>query len=280
MNAILKPTRYMQRLLWALPVLFALSVQPAVSADKAPEAVAEYQIGAGDTIRISVFQNPDLTLETRVSESGDISYPLVGNVPVGGLSVSNAEKRLAKQLSDGGFVVKPQVSILVLQTRGSQVAVLGLVNRPGRYPLESANTRLSDMLAQAGGIAPSGSDTVVFSGTRAGKPVRREIDIAQMFLTGALDSDIALQGGDILYVHRAPVFYIYGEVQRPGVFRVERGMTLMQALATGGGLTQKGTQRGLRINRRDASGKIASIEADLAETIRPDDVIVVKESIF
>jgi len=253
---------------------WAATDQPAV------EKGAEYLLGPGDVIRISVFQSPDLLLETRVSENGSISYPLIGNVKVGGLALSVAEAKIAKLLKDGGFVVQPQVSILLLQIRGNQVAVLGQVNRPGRYPLETANTRLSDMLSQAGGIAATGSDVVIFSGVRDGKQVRREIDIASMFLRGDAQDDLALKGGDILYVHRAPVFYIYGEVQRPGVFRVERDMTVMQALASGGGLTQKGTQRGLRVHRRGPDGKAQIIEPALDELVQPNDVVYVKESIF
>ncbi len=253
---------------------WAATEQPAV------DRSAEYLLGPGDVIRISVFQSPDLLLETRVSENGSITYPLIGNVKIGGLALSVAEAKIAKLLKDGGFVVQPQVSILLLQIRGNQVAVLGQVNRPGRYPLETANTRLSDMLSQAGGIAASGSDVVIFSGVRDGKQIRREIDIASMFLRGDAQDDLSLKGGDILYVHRAPVFYIYGEVQRPGVFRVERDMTVMQALASGGGLTQKGTQRGLRIHRRGPDGKAQIIEPALDELVQPNDVVYVKESIF
>jgi polysaccharide biosynthesis/export protein len=249
-------------------------------AQAANDKSAEYLLGPGDVIRVSVFQSPDLTLETRVSENGSITYPLIGNVPVGGQSLSSAEAKIAKLLKDGGFVVQPQVSVLLIQIRGNQVAVLGQVNRPGRYPLETANTRLTDLLSQAGGIAASGSDVVVFSGVREGKMIRREIDVTEMFLRGEANEDLPLKGGDILYVHRAPVFYIYGEVQRPGVFRLEREMTVMQALASGGGLTQKGTQRGLRVHRRSADGKTQILEPGLDELIRANDVVYVKESIF
>lgn len=257
------------------------SVSAAPAGKNTPEKLAEYLIGAGDIIRISVFQNPDLLSEGRVSESGTISFPLVGNLRLGGLTISAAEHLVAQKLSEGGFVNKPQVSILPIQMRSNQVAVLGQVNRPGRYPLETANVRLSDMLANAGGTSPAGSDIVVFSGVRDGKMVRREIDVASMFLQGDPgNDDILLVGGDILYVHRAPMFYIYGEVQRPGVFRVERGMTVMQALATGGGLNARGTQRGIRIYRSGPDGKRQVIEPSLDDAVRNEDVIYVKESIF
>ena len=114
---------------------------------QAPAQGQEYALGAGDVVRITVFQNPDLTTETRVSESGAITYPLIGSVPVGGLSIGAAEKKIATMLREGGFVLQPQVNMLVLQIRGNQVAVLGQVNRPGRFPLETSNNKLSDMLA-------------------------------------------------------------------------------------------------------------------------------------
>jgi len=244
------------------------------------DASLEYLIGPGDLLRISVFQNPDLTLEARVGEDGAITYPLIGSVTVGGGTIPAAERRIAQLLKEGGFILKPQVSILLLTVRSSQVSVLGQVNRPGRYPIETANTRLSDALATAGGISPAGADAVLFIGTRDGKQVRRQIDLANMFLNANEGGDLVMQGGDILYVQRAPVFYIYGEVLRPGSYRLERDMSVMQALAAGGGLTPKGTQRGLRIHRRGADGKIQVLEPALDDPLRADDVVYVKESLF
>ena len=195
----------------------------------------DYPLGAGDAIRIQVFQNPDLTIETRVSENGSITYPLIGAVDLGGLSIAVAEKKIADALFTGGFIQNPQVNIVLMQIRGNQVSVLGQVNRPGRFPLETANTRLSDMLANAGGATGGGDDIAIVVGVRNGKQFRKQIDIPSIFLDDKLQDNIVLQGGDSIYVHRAPVFYIYGEAQRPGAFRIERDMTVMQALAQGGG---------------------------------------------
>jgi len=256
-------------------VLLTLSAAQAQSGKN-----AEYALGPGDILRITVFQNPDLTTEARVSEVGTLSFPLIGSVPVGGLSLSQGERKIADMLREGGFVQKPQVNILPVQIRSSQVAVLGHVNRPGRYPLETVNMRLSDMLATAGGIATTGSDTVVLMGAREGRAIRREIDIPALFLKGDGAGDVPLTGGDVLYVNRAPMFYIYGEVQRPGAFRVERDMTVMQGLATGGGLTIRGTEKGLRVHRRDADGRLQIIEPKLDEPLKTDDVIYVRESLF
>lgn len=240
----------------------------------------EYRLGAGDAIRINVFQNPDLTVETRVSENGMVTYPLIGAVKLGGLSISEAEQSIARRLRDGGFVRQPQVTLLVQQVRGNQVSVLGLVGKPGRYPIETANTRVSDMLAVAGGIAPTGADSVILTGVREGQPYRREIDVPSLFTRQHADDDIEVAAGDALYVDRAPMFYIYGEVQHAGSYRLERGMTIMHAIAAGGGLTPRASERGLRVNRRGADGQIQVIDAKMDLRLQPDDVVYIRESFF
>lgn len=244
------------------------------------QAKTDYLLAAGDALRIQVFQNPDLAIETRVSENGSITYPLIGSVDLGGLSIAAAEKRIADALQKGGFIQNPQVTIVLTQIRGNQVSVLGQVSRPGRFPLETTNTRLSDMLANAGGAAPGGDDIAIVTGRRNGRPFRKVIDIPSIFLADKLEDDIVLQGGDIIYVHRAPVFYIYGEAQRPGSFRIERGMTIMQALAMGGGPTARGSEKRLRVHRKAADGSVRAIEPLLTDPVLSDDVIFVKESLF
>ena len=243
-------------------------------------ANVDYTLGPGDTIRIVVFQNPDLTLDTRVTESGSITYPLIGNVEVGGLTINAAEKRIAKGLKDGGFVQKPQVNIILNQVRGSQVSVLGQVNRPGRFPLETFNTRVSDMLALAGGIAPTGSDNVILSGVRDGKPFRKEIDFPAIYIDGKQSEDLVVSGGDVIYVHRAPVFYIYGEAQRPGAYRIERGMTVQQALAQGGGPTVRGTENRVRLHRKKTDGSVENLSPEWNDPIQAEDILYVRESLF
>ncbi len=267
----------MTRMLKALLLVLLSLLTPGVPAQ---ERQGDYLLGAGDAIRIQVFQNPDLTLETRVPESGTITYPLIGSVRIGGLSLGAAEQMIAAALKEGGFVQKPQVNIVLVQIRGNQVSVLGQVNRPGRFPLETFNTRISEMLATAGGIATTGSDTVIVVGSRNGKPIRKEVDVASLYLGNRLADDIAVVGGDTLYVHRAPLFYIYGEVQRPGSYRVERNMTIQQALAQGGGPTVRGTESRLRLHRRLPDGKIQQLSPDLDAAILADDVLYVRESIF
>ncbi|WP_397533544.1 polysaccharide export protein EpsE [Roseateles sp.] len=251
----------------------------AASAPVAASA-AEYRLGAGDVIRISVYQNPDLSLETRVSEAGVISFPLLGNQRIGGISVTQAEKLLADGLKNGNFVKNPQVTIVVLQVKGNQASVLGYVNRPGRFPIEVADMRLTDLLANAGGVAAGGAEVMVLSGTRNGQPYRVEIDLPGIFAPGGRGQDLLVQNGDVLWVDRAPIVYIYGEVQRPGALRLERGMTLMQSLAAGGGLNLRGTEKGIRVHRKGADGKVQVLQPAMDEVLKDGDVVYVRESLF
>ena len=246
----------------------------------AANPAAEYRLGSGDVVRINVYQNPDLTLETRVTEAGIVSYPLLGGIRLGDLTVTAAEKLIADGLRNGNFVKQPQVTIVVLQVRGNQASVLGQVNRPGRYPIEVADMRLSDLLATAGGATNSGSDIVIVTGTRAGKPFRLEVDLPTLFAPGGKEQDILILNGDAVWVDRQPLVYIYGEVQRPGPMRVERAMTVMQTLATGGGLTLRGTQKGIRIHRKTSDGKVQVIEPTLDDKVVDGDVVYVRESLF
>jgi polysaccharide export outer membrane protein len=240
---------------------------------------AEVNLGPGDVVKIAVYGNPDLGLETRVSEAGSITFPLIGTVPVGGLSVSAAEKRIGGLLEGGGYLRKAQVNIIVTSLQSQLVSVLGQVNRPGRYPLEGKRSVL-DLLAVAGGMNVEGGDTVSLIRKRDGATTKESIDVVEMVRSGDLNRDLELAPNDVIFVERAPRFYIYGEVQRPGTFRLERAMTVLQALAIGGGLTPRGTERGMRVKRRDAAGKLQVLDAKMDDMVLVDDVVYVKESWF
>lgn len=266
-------------------LVFALQATvpaPAMAQAVSPRAAAaeQYRLALGDTIRISVFQSPDLSLEARITEAGVISYPLLGSVSLSGLTVAEAEQRIANGLRTGNFVKQPQVSITVVQARGNQVSVLGQVGRPGRYPLETGEVRLSDILATAGGVAATGSEVIVVVGTRNGQTFRTEVDLPTVFGANRRNADVLLQNGDVIWVERAPTIYMYGEVQRPGAMRLERSMTVMQALASAGGLTLRGTARGLRVNRKDANGVLREVEPAMTDLLLPNDVVFVRESVF
>jgi len=272
-------------LLTAVAAVVFCSVSPlmqahAQAASSTAPVANEYKLGSGDVIRISVYQNPDLTLETRITEAGLVTYPLLGSIRIGGLGVTAAEKLITDGLRSGNFVKQPQVTIVVEQVRGNQASVLGQVNRPGRFPLEVADMRLTDLLATAGGVSPIGSDRVVLSGTRNAAAYRTEVDLPTLFGPGGRDKDVLVQNGDTLWVDRQPLIFIYGEVQRPGSTRLERGMTVMQALATGGGLTLRGTERGIRVHRKGADGKVQVLQPKMDDTLLEGDVVFVQESLF
>ena len=263
---------------FVLPLLAAVAMLLGLPASA--QRGTDLLLGAGDDIRIRVFQNPDLTYEGRVPESGTISYPLIGAVQVGGLSVAAAEKKVADALRTGGFVLQPQVNIVLVQARGSQVSVLGQVAKPGRFPLETSTTKVTDVLAMAGGSTLTGDDIAVLTGTRDGKPFRKVIDIPAIFLDGGNEDNMLMAGGDTLFIPRAPVFYIYGEAQRPGSYRIERDMTVQKALAAGGGPTPRGSNTRLRLSRKNAQGVVEESSPTLSAPVQADDVLYVRESIF
>lgn len=272
-----------------LLLTLAISAKSAVQTEVAEVERTQnkdYTLASGDAIRILVFQNPDLTLDTRVTESGTITYPLIGTVSVGNMSIASAESVIASALKAGGFVQQPQVNILLLQVRGNQVSVLGAVNRPGRFPLENFNTKLSDILAYAGGINTSvgtnggGADLVVVIGMRNGVPFRKEVDIPNIFINNHPLDDIQVAAGDVIFVPAAPQYYIYGEAQRPGSFRIKRNMTIQQAVAEAGGPSVRGTERGIKIYRNNTKGELQVMRSRPSDLVQADDVIFVTESLF
>ena len=275
--------RSLRTLLFVLTAAFALCAQ---AQDRQPE----YELGSGDNIRIQVFQNPDLTLETRVTENGNIRYPLIGVVKIGGMAIASAEQTIAKALrtaASSSSRRSTSCSCRIAATRflssGRSTARAAIRWRPSTresprwWPLPAALPRHT---GTANGIVAAGADVAILTGMRDGKPFRKEIDIPGMFLDNRLDDDIVVAGGDVIYVNRAPIFYIYGEVQRPGSYRIERGMTMRQALAQGGGPTLRGTERRLRLYRRGADGEVEMLGPDLNDLVRPDDVLYVRESLF
>ena len=259
---------------------FALFFFLAVPTTFAQTARTEPVLGVGDVVKITVYQNPDLTVEARVSENGQINFPLIGNVAVGGLTVAAAEQRIQQRLREGGFVNRPQVTIQMVQIRSSQISILGQVGKPGRFPIEMVGSKVSEMVAQAGGVLPGGADIVTLVGERNGRPIKLDIDLPLILQSGRSDLDVPVANGDIIYVDRAPTLYVYGEVQRPGQHRVERGMTLQQVLAAAGGLTPRGTQRGMRVHRKAEDGSVKVLELKMNDRVERDDIIYVRESLF
>ena len=227
------------------------------------------KLGIGDALHVIVHQQPDLTTDARINEQGSITMPLLGEVKVAGLSPSEAGGAIAERFKKGEFLKNPQVSVAVTTVRSKQVSVLGAVARPGRYPLDDTSLQLSDVIAAAGGISALGGDTVVV--LRDGKEQRVPLIGGKGF---------RLKGGETINVERAPVFYIHGEVARSGAYRVEPNMTVMQAIAAGGGITPRGSDRRMKLRRVGADGKMVERDASLSDIVKADDVIFVKEALF
>ena len=231
-------------------------------------ADAREKLGVGDTVHITVFQQPDLTTDARISEKGTIGLPLVGETKLAGLTPAEASSHIAGALKKGQYLKNPQVTVALTTVRSRQVSVLGLVARPGRYPLDDTSTRVTDVIAAAGGIAAGGSETVTV--IRGGKP--QKVDI--------LAKGFDLQNGDTVMVERAPVFYVYGEVMRGGAYPVSQNLTVMQAISLGGGISPRGSDRRVKLRRAGTDGKVVETDAKLQDPVQPDDVIFVKESLF
>jgi len=273
MNGILKNVA---RVLATLGCLAILALPNLASAQSAEVEV----LGAGDSVRVTVFQNPDFTTETRVSERGAITFPLIGEVVVSGLTPVQAEARIAERLVAGRFISKPQVTLNLLQVRSRQVSVLGEVARPGRYALEASNLSLTDVLALAGGITTTGYERVTVVRNRGGQSESVEVNVGDIARAGDLSRDLRIENGDKIFVPRAPVFYVFGQVQRAGVYRLEPAMTVMQGLSVGGSVTPRGSLRGLKVHRKSQDGKVVAAEVGLTDPIRANDVIYVEESFF
>jgi len=201
-------------------------------------------------------------------------------VPVEGVTAKRVEDRIALLLKSRGFVRDPQVTVTVLQFKSRQVSVLGLVSRPGRYALEEGVYRLTDVLALAGGALSDSSDTVTLVRVAGGKTLKYEIDLPALFRSGDFSRNPEILAGDSIYVSRAPLVYIYGEVNRPGAFRLEKDMSLMQGLSMAGGVTLRGTEKNIQIRRRDGNGKYVTVAGALTDALHPDDVVFVRESLF
>lgn len=252
---------------------------PEVVASGAPSA-AEYLLGPGDVVKITVYGRPEMTTIARTSEAGSITFPLLGEVAIGGLNVKAAEIKLAELLQTRNLIKHPQVSLNVEQYGSQRISVLGQVNRPGKYAVDSPTSTVVDLLSMAGGLNTHAADTIAIIKQANGKRDKHEIDLVALFQQGDMTQNITVANGDIIFVPRMSMFYIYGEVRTPGTYRLEKNMTVMQAISVGGGLTERGTERGVAIKRRSEDGAIKTLKVQLSDLLQPADVVYVKESMF
>ncbi|KAF1045982.1 MAG: hypothetical protein GAK38_02685 [Xylophilus sp.] len=252
--------------------------------------VTDARIGPGDVLRITVLGQPDLSAEVGVNDRGSVAVALVGSVPVAGLTPAEAAARSAELLRSGGYLVRPEVSVDTVQVRSQLVSVLGEVRQPGRYPIPGRLTVL-ELLATAGGLTEQ-ADTVVTllrrpDGGTSPDPAPAAAGGAR--IPGRLGDgsgepsraplDVELRSGDVVYVERKKLFYIHGEVNRPGAYPMEPGMNVMRAIALGGGMNLRASSRRIDINRT-VQGVPQKIRSDLNAPVLPGDTVFVNESIF
>lgn len=242
-----------------------------------PPARPGLLLGEGDRIRMTVHGQPDMETTALISAGGAVTLPLIGEIWIGGMTPAEAGRAVAAAYRTGDYFDAPQVNITVDSYRSHQVAVLGEVQKPGRYPLETRTTVL-DAIALAGGITETGARQVIVKHTGEGR-VSFDLD-ALVSGEGGRGAARPLGGGDIVFVPQAELFYIYGEVRRPDAYPLRPGMTVMQALSVGGGVNERGSRERLEIRRRDDQGQLRTFEPALTDCVRPEDVIFVKERIF
>lgn len=268
-----------------IAMLFALTQAPLAQAQitgsSSNQNLASYTIGAGDEIRITVYGQPELATETQVSADGMVMIPLLGNLPIAGKTSAAAAALIAGRYEDGNVLKNAQVNLLVTKYRSQVVAILGKVNSPGKLVLEGP-TSLAQALAWAGGIAASGSERIVLMRiTHNGKQERTEYDLQQLlYQEDDLVPTIWLRNGDTIYVPNAGRFYLNGEVHTPGMYPLDRPLSVRQALSAGGGPTARASENSVKLFRQQENGSVKELKAKPDDQVQDGDVLVVKESLF
>jgi polysaccharide export outer membrane protein len=242
-------------------------------------AVEDYLLGGGDTVTITVYQQPDLTTTARISQDdGTITFPLIGEVTISGLTPEAAALKIARLLKGGGFIKRPEVALTVNEFQSQKIPIMGQVNKPGEYALKG-ESRVIDLIAQAGGLKEDAADVIVVVKESAGETIKHEVDLLK-FHTGDMEQNIKVTQGDFILVPKMDAFYIHGEVKRPGRYRLERDMTVMQALSVGGGISDRGSLKGMKVTRRLSDGATEKVKVELTDKLQPEDVLYVKERLF
>jgi polysaccharide export outer membrane protein len=278
----------------SLPPLPAPAERPPLSGmgeEQRQVPTVEHTLGPGDVLRVSVYDNPDLSQEVTIEADGAFSYPLIGRVQAAGLPVRQLENLLAQRLADG-YLVSPQVAVTVTQHKSQQVYVMGAVKAPGPYALQRQTTLL-EALSAAGGPTPEAGFEVILthavdkqalsSGTSAGsaaangQPVMR-VSLEQL-MAGGVPQPITLRDGDVIYVPEGAFVYVTGEIQRPGRVRLEKDTTIQKVVTLSGGFTKFAATKSMTVQRM-VNGKRREFQAGPNDLLQAEDVVVVHPSLF
>ena len=266
---------------------------------KAPEIVSqpkqkekEYEIGPEDVLEIRVWDHDDLTREVYVSREGVFSYPLIGTIRAGGLSIEQLEQEITNRLS-GKYIIDPQVSVTVKEYKSKRVFVLGEIGGsgkgPGTYPLTGKTTLIEVLTMTGGPTRDAGSEVLVIRPKNIkGNPVTldqagKEDKVIKInlrnLLAGDASQNIYLEPNDTVYVSKAANFFVYGQVKNPGRYNLEKGATILKAITTAGGATEKAAVNRTRVVR-EKEGKKTEIHVNMTDPIEPEDIVMVPESFF
>lgn len=254
----------------------------------AAQSAADYVIGPADVLNIQLFDQPDLGGKFTVEADGSFSFPLIGRVTAGGLTLRGFETELKRKLSDGYFR-NPQVSVAVEQYRSQRVFVMGEVRQPGPVSLTGGMT-LIEALARAGSTLPTSSGEVAIvraaSGSAAGPINPGQEGGSEIFRatireleSGSLSQNIQLRDSDTIFVPRAETIYVFGHVKNPGAYGIQKNTTVIQALALAGGVTEHGAMGRVQIIRI-VKGQKRELKVKETDRVQPEDTIIVPQRFF
>lgn len=253
----------------------------ALLAPAAAFSAEDYIVGPEDVLKITVYNHPDLTTTERVSGEGIITLPLIGEVDVAGLTVDQAAKKITVRLADG-YIIDPNVSVFVVEFKSKKTIIMGQVYKPGIYTL-SGNTTFLELVSLAGGLTREAGDKATIKRKllpgRPGESVIT-IDLKGLIELGNTSLDVPLMDGDSIFIAKAGLFYITGEVKKPDAYRHEEGLTVIKAVTMAGGFTDKASSGRIRIIRKTGSGEKVIEKASMDEKVLADDIILVPESFF
>lgn len=269
------------RIILVLAALVFLALPGAGQAatfDQSADGGAPHQLVPADVVMFRVLNQADLDTQVRVDASGRVAFPYVGLVNVGGMTPGEAAERIGAELGKAGIVRNPEV-VASMVSFGTTASVLGSVNAPGMYVLDRP-TRLTQLLARAGGVSPQAGKVLKLRRTLPDGTVQAStVDIETLLDGNAPGQNMLVRNNDEVYIPEAEVFYLYGNVNAPGAYPLRRPLTVQQALAVGGGITEIGSDGRIRIQRKDGGG-LREYRADLSDVVKPGDVIQVPERIF
>lgn len=273
---------------WGLLVV-GLVLCVGMSAQAQQAQPTNYVIGPQDILLITVFDQEDLGGKFPVDSDGTFTFPLIGRVKAGGMTLRELEGELKRMLKEG-FFKDPQLSVGVEQYRSQKIHIVGEVKTPGTYPL-TGDMKLIEAIARAGSTMPTASGEALIVRAKAGTgsngptlPDGESTDVTTVDLkqlqSGALSQNVALHDGDTIFVPRAESVYVFGQVRNPGAYPLQqRDTTVLQALALAGGLTERGATGRIKIVRIE-KGKTVEVKVKLTDRVRPGDTIMVPERFF